>query len=309
MCRVSSTTHLGGKNHCSDQAGAALLRFPPVSYLKPLKTMKENPEVALVLSGGGVKGLAHIGLLRALEEQGLAPGTVVGSSAGALVGALYAAEYSIDEMLEFFHDTPLFSFSMLSPLKPGLLDSDKYRVFLEKYFPGDRFEALPKALYVVTTNLEKGDWEVHDKGQLIASLLASASMPPLFSPVKINGSLHADGGVMNNFPVDPVLNQGLFIIGSNVCPLEQAEPKALGNSMALLSRSQLLSWQSAIQLRLPECDFLLEPGGINEINFLETSKMDRAYELGYHHAQRQMPKLLAALQGSQKVSSSASSTH
>jgi len=278
-------------------------------HLKPYWSMKENPEIALVLSGGGVKGLAHIGLLRALEEQGLAPATVAGSSAGALVGALYAAEYSIDEMLEFFHRTPLFSFSMLSPLKPGLLDSDKYRIFLEKYFPGDRFEALPKTLYVVTTNLEKGDWEVHDKGALIASLLASASMPPLFSPVKINGHLHADGGVMNNFPIDPVLNQGLFIIGSNVCPLEQTGPEALRSSMALLGRSQLLSWQSAIQLRLPECDFLIEPKGINEINFLETGKIDWAYELGYEYAQQQMPKLLKALQDSDKVSQAVQFAH
>lgn len=253
--------------------------------------MENKKRIGLVLSGGGVKGLAHIGLLRALEEHGIEVDVVSGASAGAMIGALYADGYSIDEMLAFFEQTPLFHFSALSPMKPGLLDSEKYRRFLERYFPGDRFEALAKPLYVVTTNLEEGQWVVHDKGPLIQPLLASASMPPLFSPVDIDGSQHSDGGVMNNFPIDPLLDQELFIIGSNVSPLETVGPEKLTTTLSLLNRSQLLTWQSGIQLRLPHCDFLIEPEGINEIDFWETKKMVQAYEIGYRAAQAAMPAL------------------
>jgi len=253
--------------------------------------MKNKRGIGLVLSGGGVKGLAHIGLLRALEEHGIEVDVISGASAGALVGALYADGHSIDEMLEFFERTPLFQFSAFSPTKPGLLDSEQYRKFLERYFPGDRLEALAKPFYVVTTNLEEGRWVVHDKGPLIQPLLASASMPPLFSPVDIDGCMHADGGVMNNFPIDPLLDQGLFIIGSNVSPLETVSPDKLATTLSLLNRSQLLTWQSGIQLRLPHCDFLIEPEGINEIDFWETKKMMQAYEIGYQAAQAAMPAL------------------
>lgn len=253
--------------------------------------METKKRIGLVLSGGGVKGLAHVGLLRALEEHGIEADIISGASAGALIGALYADSHSIDEMIAFFEETPLFSFSAFSTLKPGLLDSIKYRKFLERPFPGDRFEALAKPLYVVTTNLERGEWVVHDKGPLIQPLLASASMPPLFSPVDIDGCKHADGGVMNNFPIDPLLDQGLFILGSNVSPLEQVSADLLDTSMALLNRSQLLTWQSAILPRLPLCDYLIEPEGINEISFWDTSKIQTAYEIGYAAAQQAMPEL------------------
>lgn len=253
--------------------------------------MNPKKTIGLVLSGGGVKGMAHLGLLRAMEEQGIEADIISGASAGAIVGALYADGSSIDEILAFFEETPLFRFSYLSAAKPGLLDTSKYESSLKRLFPGDRFEALSKPLYVTTTNMESGQWEVHDKGPLISTLLASASMPPLFSPVEIDGCLHADGGVMNNFPVDPLLDQGLFILGSNVVPLEPSSPDELRTSMSLLNRAQALTWHSGIQPRLPLCDYLWEPAGINEINFMDFSRVREAYELGYEQALQQMPAI------------------
>ncbi len=240
--------------------------------------------------------MAHLGLLRAMEEYGIEADIISGASAGAIIGALYADGSSIDEILAFFEETPLFRFSYLSAAKPGLLDTNKYADSLERLFPGDRFEGLGKPLYVITTNMESGQWEVHDKGPLISTLLASASMPPLFSPVEVNGCLHADGGVMNNFPIDPLLDQGLFILGSNVVPLDPAPPADLRTSMSLLNRAQTLTWHSGIQPRLPLCDYLWEPAGINEIQFLDFSRVREAYELGYERAQEQMPAIQEKLQ-------------
>ena len=148
----------------------------------------------IVLSGGGVKGVAHIGFLQALREHGLAPKYVAGTSAGALVGALYAADYSAKDMVDFFKATPLISWYFYSTSKPGLLDSEKYRSYFEKYFPKNSFESLSKKLYIATTDIEKGTSVIHHKGELLDPLIASCCVPLVFTPVKINGVFHSDGG-------------------------------------------------------------------------------------------------------------------
>ena len=89
-------------------------------------------------------------------------------------------------------------------LKPGLLDTERYFDLLARYFPGNSFESLQRKLYVVATDLQKGDEQIFSEGELIKPLLASAALPPVFSPVDINGRLYADGGIMNNFPYDEV---------------------------------------------------------------------------------------------------------
>ena len=161
-------------------------------------------KTGIVLSGGGIKGMAHLGLIKALQEAGIRFDCIAGSSAGALTGALIAAGYSPEESLEFFKSTPIFSIYYYSTSKPGILDSEKFRPVFEKYFPQDAFDVLQRPLHVTTTNLETGAWEVHHSGELINVLLASASLPPVFAPMLIDGALHADGGIMNNFPVEPL---------------------------------------------------------------------------------------------------------
>ena len=86
----------------------------------------ENQNYGLVLSGGGVRGMAHIGAIKALEKHGIFPTCIAGASAGAIVGAFYAAGYACEEILAFFHSTSLFSINKYAYRKPGLLDTDKF---------------------------------------------------------------------------------------------------------------------------------------------------------------------------------------
>ena len=158
----------------------------------------ESKSVGLVLSGGGVKGMAHIGMIQALNEFGISSHAVSGTSVGALIGALYANGNSVKEMLQFFKETPLFRYHFMTILKPGLLDTERYFDLLAKYLPDNSFETLERKLYVIATDLQKGDEKIFSEGELIKPLLASAALPPVFSPVAINGRLYADGGIMNN---------------------------------------------------------------------------------------------------------------
>ena len=107
--------------------------------------------IGIVLSGGGTRGVAHVGVLRALGEHGIFPERIAGTSAGAVVGALYAASYSPEEMLEFFVRKNPFRLSKVAISKPGIIDTAKVVADFDEYFPSDSFESLDRELRVVPT--------------------------------------------------------------------------------------------------------------------------------------------------------------
>jgi NTE family protein len=254
-----------------------------------------NEKLGMVLSGGGVRGIVHIGFLKALEENGIHPQVLSGASAGALVGALYAAGYSSEEMVDFFKTTPIFKFSFYSSSKPGLLDSEKYRVFFEKYFPVDNFAALKKPLTVVATDLANAHPHFFRKGAIIKPLLASAALPPLFTPVEINGKLYADGGIMNNFPVEPLENCCDRIIGSFANPVKPMIKKHFTNTMKIFQRAADLRFYADAKSKFHRCDYVFEPQALSNISLLDTRNIDKAFEIGYQTALEGMVSILNAL--------------
>ena len=171
-------------------------------------------KLGLVFSGGGVRALAHAGLLKALEEKGLRPSIISGTSGGALIGALYACGVKPDDMMRFFKETPLFKWSMITFKKVGLVDSAKYAKFFKKELQYHTFEELQLPLIVTATNLLNGKLQYFSKGELIQPIIASAALPPYFSPVRIGESLYCDGGLLDNFPIEPIRKQCDKIIGS-----------------------------------------------------------------------------------------------
>jgi len=228
--------------------------------------------------------MAHIGLLKAMEECGLEAQVIAGSSIGALVGALYAQGHTITDMLKFFKDTPLFRYNFFALGKAGLLDTERYSAIFKAYFPEDSFENLKKELFVVTTNLEMGEEEIIHQGELILPLLASAALPPVFSPVKYKGMLHADGGIMNNFPTEPLVNRAEFVIGSNVSIVAPAQKKDLTNSFQLTGRTTGLMIYAINRKKMKSCDILIEPKALERIGILDRRGIEKAYALGYEAA-------------------------
>lgn len=230
--------------------------------------------------------MAHIGLIQALEEHGISPETVSGSSVGALVGALYANGNSVEDMLSFFKETPLFRYNFLTILKPGFIDTDRYFNLFRGYFPEDTFEALERKLYVVATNLQKGEQRYFSEGELIRPLLASAALPPVFSPVELEGQLFADGGIMNNFPLEPVQKKECFIIGSNVSMVSELYRNALKNSWQITGRVTSLMIYAINRQKLEACDLLFEFKALEKIGVLDRKGIEKAYLIGYENASR-----------------------
>ena len=249
--------------------------------------------VGLVLSGGGIKGMAHIGLIQALNEYGIEAQTVSGTSVGALVGAMYANGVSVSKMLQFFKDAPLFRYHFMTFLKPGLLDTELYYDMLLKYFPTDDFESLDRKLFIVATDLERGYEKIFSQGELIRPLLASAALPPVFSPVEINGTLYADGGIMNNFPYDQVANETDYIIGSNVAGIKKISKEEIKSSYQLTNRTTSLMIYATNRDKVKQCDLIFEPSALDLIGILDKKGIEKAYAIGYDYALEKLEQVFA----------------
>ncbi|MEL6916654.1 MAG: patatin-like phospholipase family protein [Bacteroidota bacterium] len=249
--------------------------------------------IGLVLSGGGVRGMAHIGVIQAMNELNIEADAISGSSVGALVGALYANGNTVEDMLAFFKETPLFKYSFLTITKAGFIDTDRYFDIFKGYFPEDSFEALNKKLYVVATNLQKGGQEFFSSGKLIRPLLASAALPPVFSPVDLNGQLYADGGIMNNFPLEPVKDTVDVVIGSNVSIVSKLHKNALKNSLQLTGRVTGLMIYASNMEKLTSCNLVIEPEELEKIGILDRKGMEKAYRIGYEHAIKSLETMLS----------------
>ena len=254
-----------------------------------------NNEIGLVLSGGGVRAIAHVGFLQVLLENNITPTKVSGTSAGALVGALYAAGYNTDEMLAFFKQTPLLKLSLYAINKPGIMDSEKYITFFKKYFSEDTFESLKMPLTVTATNLLNGKLDYFNQGQLIKPLIASCALPPVFSPIEVNGSLYSDGGVLNNFPIEPL--QGCSkILGSFVNPIEEIDKAEINSSMKLMYRVYHIGLEGSNIKKFSKCNYVFYPKGINKVGVLDAKGIDKAFKIGYESAQKEIDTIFKAIE-------------
>lgn len=259
--------------------------------------MKRNQSIGLVLSGGGVRGAAHAGILKALEEHSIYPDRLSGSSAGAIVGALYAAGYKPEEILLFFKtNARVFRWRHVTYSKPGILDAEKYAELFEPWLNGHTFESLAKELHICVTDVLNGKSRFFSSGELFRPILASAAVPGIFSPVEIDDQWYIDGGTMNNFPVEPLKGSCRLLLGSFVSPKKTITKEELGNTLKLIGRANDLGFLAASLSKFNWCDGVFIPQELHKYGVFDTKKMDEIYELGYRSAQSQMKKILPLLE-------------
>ncbi|MXV38956.1 patatin [Flavobacteriaceae bacterium Ap0902] len=254
--------------------------------------MNQENKIGLVLSGGGFRGAAHIGVIKAMNERNIVPSFISGTSAGAIIGALYAAGYEWQDMYKFLKSIDIFNFKNYTFNKAGILDSDKYAKLFQNKFPDNRFEALEIPLFIATTDLIEAKTRFYFEGELIPPLVASASLPGIFSPVKFNNRLLCDGGVTNNLPVEPLISFSDKIIGVYVNPLQEMAPSNLTSTRSVLERAYLIMRNSISQENLNKCDILIAPEALNNFNILSKSKIKYIFQLGYEEACKKLDAYL-----------------
>jgi len=250
--------------------------------------MKTSKNIGLVLSGGGFKGVAHAGAIKAIEEEGLIPTVVSGTSAGAIIASLYAAGYSIEDMKGFFSKTHLFKLTRFTRKKAGFLDSEKFYDDLIGYFPENSFEHMEKKLFVTATNLVEGTVKVFSTGELIKPILASAAFPGVFSPVKIKGQLYADGGILDNFPIEPLHKHCDMIIGIDVSPIKKPKISDFKHSYNVMQRAYYLRAMPNSESKFEHCDLVIQPKELSHHGIFSSGNLDKIFDLGYQEAKKQI---------------------
>ena len=244
--------------------------------------MTGEDKVGLVLSGGGARGIAHLGVIQALEEFDVPIHAISGTSAGAIVGVLYAYGFSPREILEMVK--AISPFQLLSPALSwkGALSIDVLVKFLQKHIPEDNFSALKMPVYVAATNLQRGRIEFFSEGELYAPVAASSCVPVLFNPVEWRGSLYVDGGILNNLPVEPLDPFYEIIIGSHTNPVvDHFLPK---NARQVMERSLMMAITCNVESRINRCTHIIEPRDLGNYKVMDLSVADRIYQLGYDAA-------------------------
>lgn len=173
--------------------------------------------VGLALGGGAVRGLAHIGILKVLKKHQIPIDFIVGTSMGGAIGGLIAAGIDVEEIEEFVLTTPSYRIVDIGIGKRGLVAGNKLYAmllqFLEQKGLGDiQIEQLPIPFQAVSVDLIKGKVFILDKGSLSLAIRATTSVPGFFTPVKYEGKVLVDGGVLNNLPADIASNAGAEIV-------------------------------------------------------------------------------------------------
>ncbi len=259
-----------------------------------MTTNTENQTIGIVLSGGGARGWAHIGVLQALEENGISPQIIAGTSAGAIVGAAYAAGLTPKEMIAIAKDTTMFKLYRggirdINIFKPkGLMEMSYLKKILQENLPTDEFQELPKQLFVCVSNIYEGEFEIMNRGSISQAVLASAAFPMMFQPQFINGKAYLDGGLCNNLPIEPLLNTCDKIIGVNVNP--HYFDKNVDNMVSITQRCfDITVWQNT-KPRLRQCDVIIEPE-VYDFGLFELKKAKEICNLGYDYTKTMMPEI------------------
>ena len=243
--------------------------------------LKEGQPINLVLSGGGSKGVAHVALLQKLHELGVEIKSISGTSAGALVAALYASGTKPEGIYTFFKETKLFNYSWINIAKPGIFDTAQYKKILEDNLPSE-FSDLSLPVYLAATNLEHGGADYFNSGSLIDPLLASCAVPAIFSPVKVNGYLYVDGGISDNFPIEPFKKDEEQIIGSYVNAPNYRSQKELKSIASVSKYAGELLLFNANQYKFEQTQLTVQ-FPLGEFSFLDMKVVPEMYQKACEH--------------------------
>ncbi|PHR68965.1 MAG: patatin [Lutibacter sp.] len=292
--------------------------------IKKNDTIKKDLKVGLVLSGGGAKGFAHVGILKVLEEAGVRVDYIGGTSMGAIVGAMYASGYNakeIDSLIRTFDFDKIMQDQIPRKSKPFYekQDGEKYAITLpvkkgkvglpKALSKGQNvlnltskllqhvdtirdFNKLPIPFFCIATNLETGKQEILNSGFLPRAVQASGAFPTLLEPVEIDGKLLADGGIVNNFPIDEVIAMGADIIIGVDLRNDFDTKEELNSALKILN--QIISFQiyGNHEEKIKRANLYLHPSDIDNYEVTSFDKLEEIVKVGEDAARFQFDEFV-----------------
>jgi NTE family protein len=249
--------------------------------------MKDR-KIGLCLSGGGSRGFAHLGVLQAMDDLGIKPTMISGSSSGALVAAIYAQGVSPLEAFEQLSNISVVRSLRLAFNRFGIFKLNKAASLLKKFVPHNSFEGLAIPIAVCATHISQGEAVYFTKGELSQAVMASCAIPGLFSPVIINGKRFVDGGIIDNLPLKPLKETCDYFVAVNITPFEKK--LAVKSAKDIFFKSLYISIDHQTREKAKEFDLIIEPKDIVRYSGLSTKKAKELFDLGYAAAKEAFQK-------------------
>jgi len=261
---------------------------PETPSVEPLRV----PKIGIALGGGFARGLAHIGVLKVLEEEGIPIDFIAGTSVGALIGAAYASGISIKELEEVASLVRFKDFSRWTFSRFGLFSNDKMTVFLRKILRCKTFEELKIPLAIAATDIITGEAAIFTKGDLVDPVRASCAYPGMFQPVKIDGRLLVDGLLAHSVPAMPLRDMGAERVISVSLSAHWVKPggprhvfDVIGQCFSIAQERMCGPWKAA-------SDIILEPE-VGEFAYDDFVRAPDLIRCGEAAARAAMPQIRA----------------
>ncbi len=260
-------------------------------YSQALPTSIENGprRLALVLGGGGAKGMAHVGILEELANAGIKPDVIIGCSAGAIVGGLYAANPDINALktLALAGKKSHIIEMSINTWPYSIYNQDKLATYLSNHIAQHDFKDLKIPLLIVATNLEFGNQTVFSQGAPIQAILASAAVPGAFAPVNIHGQYFVDCGVTDPVPVRVAQDLGYeTIVAVNIA--EQLPKTAPNHLFGMIKRSSEIAYINQCKYATEGADVVID-FDFNDIGIFNDEHNETLYKAGKYATKKAIP--------------------
>ncbi len=255
-----------------------------------------RPRIALVLGGGAARGFAHVGVIRALEQEKISIDLIVGTSVGSLIGALYAHEknsFELEWTAFSLEKDDLLDYALLSA-SMGPVKGERLEAFVNKKVPVANIEGLKIPFAAVATDLNRGTRVVLDRGPLARAIRASCAIPGVFQPVEHQGRLLVDGGVVDNLPVAVAREKGADIviavdISQNVTNFN------ITNLVDVTLQAVHIMFSENVGARRRDADILIAPA-VGTVAMMDFTQKKRLMQAGVEAGQQAAPAIRAAVE-------------
>ncbi len=246
---------------------------------------KDDLKIGIALGGGGARGLAHIGVLKALEEEDVPVSAIAGTSVGALIGGLYAAGVStaqLEEMTREIGWTSLTNMTRYSLFRLFLtevkLSTKNMEVYLRQHIGDTRFDELKIPFVCLATDLQTGEGVVFREGSVAMAARASATIPGMFEPVLFRHRYLVDGGLVSNIPIDllPVMGAQLMIAVDVTADFAHAQPKSI---LAVLNQAIYIQSERLAQRELAGAHVIIRPR-MGDVGPMDLARSDECIDAG-----------------------------
>lgn len=259
---------------------------PPVATPAP---PPRPPRIGLALGGGAARGFAHVGVLQVLEEHGIRPDLVVGTSAGSLVATLYASGKSGQQLAALADSMDELMITDWSFPFRGVLRGQALARYVRQHTGGKLIEQMAIPLGIVATDLRSGQGVLFRRGDAATAVRASSAVPAVFQPVSIQGREYVDGGLVSPVPVRHAREMGAeLVIAVDISAVPEGNP--VGDAMSMLLQTFAIMGRSINQWELRDADIVIRPrlAGIAGADF---AARRRVIQAGREAAQAAIPEL------------------